>query len=108
MGSNDNTNTETDVVEGEGFGYPSQVFTDPEFAVNVSHTEEEEVNDVERNRHKFIRENCETCIGIHDRCWCNSSNWGEELVDVEKPTNADPTLESKRPSPKSVRKPQSG
>ena len=31
------------------------------------------------------------------RCWCNSSNWGEELVDVENPTNTDPTLENKRP-----------
>ena len=53
---------------GEGFSYPPQVFTDPEFAANVSHTEEEEVNNVEGNRHKFIGEYCEKCIGIHDRC----------------------------------------
>ena len=39
----------------------------------------------------------------HDRCWCNHSNWDEELVDTENPTNADPTLESKRPSPTSYR-----
>ena len=41
------------------------------------------------------------------RCWCNSSNWGEELVDVENP-NFIPTLENKTPSPNSVRKPPSG
>ena len=34
--------------------------------------------------------------------------WGEELVDIGNPTDADPTLESKTPSPKSVRKPPSG
>ena len=33
---------------------------------------------------------------------------GEELVDIENPTNADPTLESKWPSPKSFRQPPSG
>ena len=108
MRNNDNTNSETDVPVGEGFGYPPQVFTNPEFAANASHTEEEDINGVEGNRHKFIGEYCEKCIGIYDGCWCNSSNWGEKLVDVEKPTNADPTLESKRPSPKSLRKPPSG
>ena len=108
MSSNDNTNSETNVPVGEGLAYPPQVFTDLEYASNVSHTEEEELNNVEGNRHKFIEEYCKKCIGTYDRCWCNSSDLGEDLVDVENPTNADPTLESKRPSPKSVRKPPSG
>ena len=36
-----NTNSETDVPMGEGLGYPPQVFTDPEFAATISHTEDE-------------------------------------------------------------------
>ena len=100
---------QTDVPVGQGLGYPPQVFTDPEFAANVSHTEEEGVNnDVEGNRHQFIGNYCETCDKCGEtRCWCNSSDWGEELVDVENP-NANPTLENKTPSPKSVRKPPAG
>ena len=84
----------------EDLGYPLQVFTDPEFAANVSHTEEEEVNNnVEGNRNKFIGSYCETCEKCGEtRCWSNSSNWGEELVDVENP-NANPTLENKTPFP---------
>ena len=108
MSSNDNTNSETDVLVGEGLGYPPQVFTDLEYAANVSNTEEEELNNVEWNRSKFIGNYCNKCVGTHDRCWCNSSNWEEELVGIENPTNADPTLESKRPSPTSYRQPPSG
>ena len=78
------------------------MFTDLEYADNVSHTEEEELNNVEGNRQKFTGNYCEKCIGTHDRCWCNSSDWGEELVGIENPTNAEPTLESKRPFPKSL------
>ena len=102
MSSNDNTNSETDVPVDEDFGYPPQVFTDLEYAANVSHTQEEE-----GNSQKFIGNHCEKCVKTHDRCWCNSSNWGEELVDIENPTNADPTLESRRPSPTSYRQPPS-
>ena len=102
MSSNDNTNSETDVLVGEGLGYPPQVFTDLEYVANVSHTKEEGLNNVEGNRQKFIGNYCEKCVGTHDRCWSNSSNWGENL------NNADPTLESKRPSPTSYRQPSSG
>ena len=77
------------------------MFVDLEYTANVSHTEDEELNNVEGNRHKFIGNYHEKC----DRCWCNSSNWGEELIDLENPTHVDPTLESKRPCPKSIRKP---
>ena len=107
MSSNDNTNSETDVPVGEGLGYPHKVVIDPEYAANISHTEEEELNNVEGNRSNFIGEYCEKCVGTHNRCWCNSSDWGEELVDIENPTDADPTLESKRPSPTSIRHPPS-
>ena len=108
MSSNDNTKSETNVPVGQGLGYPSWVFTDPEFAANVSHMEEEEVNDVEGSRQRFIGNYCKTCDKCGEtRCWCNSSNWGKELVDVENP-NANPTLENKKPSPKSIRKPPAG
>ena len=91
MTSNNNTNSETDVPVGEGLGYPPQVFTQLEYAANISHTEEEELNNVEGNRSNFIGNYSKNCVGTYDRCWCNSSNWGEELVDIENPTNADPT-----------------
>ena len=40
------------------------------------------------------------------RCWCNSSDWGEELIDIENSTT-NPTLE-KTPSPENGRKPPAG
>ena len=57
MSSNDNTNTnsETDVPVGEGLGYPPQVVIDLEYATNISHTEEEELNNVEEIRLYFRR-----------------------------------------------------
>ena len=72
--NNNNTNSETDVPVGEGFGYPTQVFTDPEFAANISHTEDK-LSNVEENRLNFIGECCEKCVGNHNKCWWNSSNW---------------------------------
>ena len=101
--NNTNTNSETDVPVGEGLRYPPQVVTDPEFASNISHTEHE-LNNIEENRLNFIGEYCERCVGTHNRCWCNTSNWDEELVDIENPTNnADPNVERKRSSPTSFR-----
>ena len=71
---------------------------------DVPHTEEE----VEVNNDKFIGNYCETCDKCGETsCWCNSSDWGEELIDVENPT-ANPTLENKTSCPKSVRKPPAG
>ena len=107
MSNNDNTNSEADMPVDEGLGYPCQVFTDPEYAANVSHREEG-LNNVEGNRQTFIGNYCEKCVRTHDRCWCNSSDWGEELVDIENPANADHTIESKRPYPTSYRQPPSG
>ena len=52
----------------------------------------------------FIGEYCEKCIGKHYRCWCNSSDWDEDLIDIENPTkNTDSNLESEKPSQTSFR-----
>ena len=72
---------------------------------NISHTEDG-LNNVEEKRSNFIGEYCKKCVGNHNRCWHNSSNWDEELVDIENPTNnADPNLESETPSHTSFRQP---
>ena len=61
-----------------------------------------EDEEVEAVNNKFIGNYCETCNKCGEtRCWCNSSDWGEELLDIENP-NTNPTLE-KTPSP-TVRK----
>ena len=98
----DNTTSETDIPVGQGLRYPPQVFTDPKFAAEVPHTkEEEEVNN------KFIGNYHKTCDKCSEtRCWCNSSDWGEELIDIDNSTT-NPTLE-KTPSHKNGRKPPAG
>ena len=97
----DNTTSEADVPVGQGLRYPPQVFTDPKFAAEVPHTEEEE-----EVSNKFIGNYFETCNKCGEtRCWCNSSGWEEGLLDIENP-NTNPTLE-KTPSP-TVRKPHAG
>ena len=75
----------------------------------MSYTEEEEVNNnVDESRQNFIGNYCNICAKCGETsCWYNSSDWGEELVDVENP-NANPTLDNKTPSPNSVRKPPAG
>ena len=99
--SHENTTSETDIPVGEDFGYPLRVFTDPEFAATVHHIEEEE----EVSNDKFIGNYCEMCTKCGEtRCWCNSSDWGEGLLDVENP-NTNPTLE-RTPSPENSRNPQ--
>ena len=91
-----NTMSETDVSVGQGLRYPPQVFKDPELAATVPQTEEEE--GVSNN--KFLGKYCELCDKCGETyCWCNSLDWEEGLLDVEKP-NADtnPSIE-KTPSP---------
>ena len=90
----DNT-SETDVPVGQGFRYPPQVFTDPKYAAAVPHMEKEEEQAGNKNCNK-----CNKCGKMY--CWCNSSDWEEGLLNVEKP-NSNPSIE-KTPSP-TVRKP---
>ena len=87
-----NTMSETDVPVGHGLRYPPQVFMDPEYAATVPQMEGEEE---EVGNNKFLGKYCELC----EKCgvtysWCNSSDWEEGLLDVEKP-NADtnPSIE---------------
>ena len=76
----DNTMTETDVPVGQGLRYPPQVFTDPEFAATVPQMEEEVSNN------KFIGKYSDACAKCGETyCWCNSSDWEEGLLDIEKP-----------------------
>ena len=102
MQTKDNT-SKTNVPVGQGFRYSPQVFTDPNYAVAMPHTEEE--GEMEQES-KFLGKYCELCDRcgkIH--CWCNSSDWEERLLDVEKP-GSNPSIE-KTPSP-TFRKPPVG
>ena len=89
---------------GQGLRYPPQVFTDPEYAAAVPQMEEEE-EEVSNNNIGNYHNICTKCGETY--CWCNSSDWEEGLLDVEKP-NADtnPSIE-KTPSP-TIRKPPAG
>ena len=59
MQTKDNT-SETDVPTGQGFRYPSQVFTDPTYVATIPQTEEGEAE----QESKFLGKYCEFC----DRC----------------------------------------
>ena len=98
-----NTTSETDVPVGQGLRYPPQVFTDAKYAMAVPHMEEEEE---QSGNHKFLGKYCEFCDKCGEMyCLCNSSDWEEGLLNVEKP-NANPSIE-KTPSP-TIRKPPAG
>ena len=82
-----NTTSETDVPVDQGIRHPPQVFSDPEYAAAVPHMEEEEEKSGDN---KFLGKYCEFCEKCGEMyCWCNSSDWEEGLLDVEKP-NANP------------------
>ena len=100
MQTEDNT-SETDVPVGQGFRYPPQVFTDPKYAAALSHMEGEEGE--QAGTSKFLGRYCEFCDKYGEtHCWCNSLDWEEWLLDVEKPSS-NPSIEKTR-SP-TVRKP---
>ena len=81
------------------------MFTDPEYAAEVPHTEEEVSNNVDEERQTGSgNDACATCGETY--CWCNCSDWGEGLLDVKNP-NTNPTL-AKKPSPENSRKPPAG
>ena len=54
----DNKTSETDVSVGQGLKYPPQVFTNPKYAAEVPHTEEEEE---QAGNNKFLGRYCEFC-----------------------------------------------
>ena len=96
--------SETDVPVGQGFRYPPQIFTDPGYAAVVSHMKEEEKEQLGND--KFLGRYCEFCDKCGKTyCWCNSSDWEEGLLNVEKPT-CNPSIE-KTPSP-TITKPPVG
>ena len=101
MQTKDNA-SKTDVPVCQRFRYPHQVFTDPEYAAAMPHTDEE--GEMEQES-KFLGKYCEFC----DRCvkthrWRNSSNWEEGLLDAGKP-GSNPSIEQ---TPPTVRKPPVG
>ena len=99
MQTEDNT-SKTNVPVGQGFRYPSQVFTDPKYAVAMPHMEGE--REVEQES-KFLGKYLEfyyKCGKTH--CWCNSFKWHEGLLDAGK-SGSSPSME-KTLSP-TVRKP---
>ena len=97
----ENNTSETDVPVGQGLRYPPQVFTDPEYAAAVPQMEEEEE---QSGNNKFLGKYCEFFKKSGETyCWCNSSDWEEGLLNVEKP-NANLSIE-KTPSA-TIRKPQ--
>ena len=95
--------SETDIPTGQGFRYPPQIFTNPTYTATTAHTESE--GEVKQNR-KFLGKYCKFCARCNEtHCWCNSSDWEEELINIDK-SNSNPSIK-KIPSP-TVRKPQIG
>ena len=99
----EDSTSETDISTGQGFGYPPPIFTNPTHTTSTIHTESEgEVKQVRNFLGKYCKfyARCnETC------CWCNSSDWEEELINVDDP-NSNPSIE-RIPTP-TVRKPPVG
>ena len=75
--------TETDIPNGEGFGYPPKYFTDPKFASTFPRTETEP-SDSEGHKGKFIGDYCAACIKKYERCCCNASDWDANPIDLEQ------------------------
>ena len=61
------TDSETDIPNGEGFGYPPQFFTDPNFAATLPQMQTEP-SDPEGPQGKFIGDYCTICIKKYERC----------------------------------------
>ena len=96
--------SETDVPTGQGFRYPPQVFTDPMYTEITPQTEEEEGEVAQES--KFLGRYCEFCDRCgKSYCWCNSSDWEEGMLDMER-SKFNPSIE-KTPSP-TTRKPPTG
>ena len=77
------SNSETDIQNGNGFSYPPEIFTNPDFANTIPLTDTD--NDVDVTNPNFIGEFCKECVKNYNRCWCYKSDWDEDLIDVETP-----------------------
>ena len=79
--------SETDFPEGQGFGNPTQFFTDITYTAAVIHTNSEGEVKHETN---FLGRYCEYCNRCREKhCWCFTSDW-EEGLDVN---NSNPSME---------------
>ena len=93
----DSTNSETDIQDGEGFAYAPKVFTNHNYAATIPLTESEN-SEVELTNKDFIGEYCGECVKKYDRCWCDKSNWDEELMEVEAPKGLTNGPNTKQPN----------
>ena len=96
------TSSETDIPNGEGFGYAPKAYTDPNHAATLSPTETE-YSASKATQKIFIWEYCAICIKKYERCWCNGSDWDANLMDIEPPNSpatnpSNKTNMNKRPS----------
>ena len=74
----DSSTSETDIQDGEGFVYAPKIFTSPNYAL----TEGSELEVIHKN---FIGEYYEECAKRCERCWCDKTDWDEDLMEVEPP-----------------------
>ena len=58
------------------------MFTNPEYVAALPQMETES-SELEVTPNKFIGEYCEKCVKRYNRCWCDKSDWDEELMEVE-------------------------
>ena len=88
-----------------------KIFTDPEFATNISHTEDE-LGNIEEGRQNFVGEYCERCSSQFNRYWCNASDWSKDLEIDNNNKNeenlSNPNLERQLTPLTSPTKPPSG
>ena len=80
------TSAETDIPNGEGFGYSQKVYTDPNVAAVISPTEVE-LSAPEEPQKIFIGEYRAVCIKKYERCWCSGLDWDVDLMDIEPPSS---------------------
>ena len=85
------TSSETDIQDGEGFSYPSKIFTNPEFAKTILLTESDD-DEIEVINPNFIGEYCSKCAKKYNRCWCYKSDWDDDLMEIETPNSPTKSL----------------
>ena len=75
---------ETDIQDGEGFAYAPKIFTNPNYDTTKPLTESKS-SEVKVTNKNFIGEYCGGCVKRYNRCWCDKSDWDENLMEVETP-----------------------